>query len=97
MKSCKEMAVVWGISDYIRAQSEYYYVDKTLLIKEFLDRKAFVSLFTRPRRQSSCSDKQLCNMRYFLYMEKSYIKITGCMFRYGISKCKIVVCNKTHV
>ena len=39
-----------GISDYIRAQSEYYYVDKTLLIKEFLDRKSFVSLFTRPRR-----------------------------------------------
>ena len=39
-----------GISDYVRAQSEYYYVDKTLLIKEFLDRKPFVSLFTRPRR-----------------------------------------------
>ncbi len=39
-----------GISDYIRAQSEYYYVDKTLLIKEFLDRRPFVSLFTRPRR-----------------------------------------------
>ncbi len=39
-----------GISDYIRAQSEYYYVDKTLLIKEFLDRKPFVSLFLRPRR-----------------------------------------------
>ena len=39
-----------GISDYVRAQSEYYYVDKTLLIKEFLDRKPYVSLFTRPRR-----------------------------------------------
>ena len=39
-----------GISDYVRAQSEYYYVDKTLLIKEFLDRRAYVSLFTRPRR-----------------------------------------------
>ena len=39
-----------GISDYVRAQSEYYYVDKTLLIRDFLDRKAFVSLFTRPRR-----------------------------------------------
>lgn len=39
-----------GISDYIRAQSEYYYVDKTLLIKEFLDKKPLVSLFTRPRR-----------------------------------------------
>lgn len=39
-----------GISDYVRAQAEYYYVDKTLLIKEFLDRKPLVSLFTRPRR-----------------------------------------------
>ena len=39
-----------GISDYIRAQAEYYYVDKTLLIRDFLDRKSFVSLFTRPRR-----------------------------------------------
>ena len=39
-----------GISDYIRAQADYYYVDKTLLIKEFLDRKPLVSLFTRPRR-----------------------------------------------
>lgn len=39
-----------GISDYVRAQSEYYYVDKTMLIKEFLDKKPLVSLFTRPRR-----------------------------------------------
>ena len=39
-----------GISDYIRAQAEYYYVDKTMMIKEFLDQKPLVSLFTRPRR-----------------------------------------------
>lgn len=39
-----------GISDYVRAESEYYYVDKTLLIKEILDKKALVTLFTRPRR-----------------------------------------------
>ncbi len=39
-----------GISEYIRAQGEYYYVDKTLLIRDFLDRKELVSLFTRPRR-----------------------------------------------
>ena len=38
-----------GISDYVRAQSDYYYVDKTMLIKEFLDQKPLVSLFTRPR------------------------------------------------
>ncbi|MDE6607730.1 MAG: ATP-binding protein [Lachnospiraceae bacterium] len=46
----KKKTLPVGISDYIRAQSEYYYVDKTLLIKEFLDRKPLVSLFTRPRR-----------------------------------------------
>lgn len=39
-----------GISDYCRAQSDYYYVDKTMLIKEFLDKRPLVSLFTRPRR-----------------------------------------------
>lgn len=39
-----------GISDYVRDQSDYYYVDKTMLIKEFLDQKPLVSLFTRPRR-----------------------------------------------
>lgn len=39
-----------GISDYCSASTEYYYVDKTLLIKDFLDEKAKVSLFTRPRR-----------------------------------------------
>ena len=53
MKVCNEKAIKSlpiGISDYVRAQSEYYYVDKTLLIKEFLDRRPLVSLFTRPRR-----------------------------------------------
>ena len=75
MKSSKEMAEIWnvsertvttfcksgkvpgaikalpiGISDYVRAQSEYYYVDKTMMIKEFLDQKPLVTLFTRPRR-----------------------------------------------
>ena len=39
-----------GISDYRLASSEYYYIDKTLLIKEFLDERPMVSLFTRPRR-----------------------------------------------
>lgn len=39
-----------GISDYKVASTEYYYVDKTMLIKEFLDERPMVSLFTRPRR-----------------------------------------------
>ncbi|NFO46435.1 AAA family ATPase [Clostridium botulinum] len=29
---------------------DYYYIDKTLLIKDLLDNKAYVNLFTRPRR-----------------------------------------------
>ena len=39
-----------GVSDYRDACSNYYYVDKTLLIKDFLDERPKVSLFTRPRR-----------------------------------------------
>ena len=39
-----------GVSNYRDACTNYYYVDKTLLIKDFLDERAKVSLFTRPRR-----------------------------------------------
>lgn len=39
-----------GITDYRLASSEYYYVDKTLMIRDFLDERPMVSLFTRPRR-----------------------------------------------
>ena len=39
-----------GVSDFKIASSEYYYVDKTLLIKDFLDSRPKVSLYTRPRR-----------------------------------------------
>lgn len=39
-----------GVSEFKRAVSAYYYVDKTLLIKDLLDTKPQVSLFTRPRR-----------------------------------------------
>lgn len=39
-----------GISDYRLASSEYYYIDKTMMIKDFIDEKPMVSLFTRPRR-----------------------------------------------
>lgn len=39
-----------GISDFKLATTEYYYVDKTLMIRDFLDSKPMVSLFIRPRR-----------------------------------------------
>ena len=39
-----------GVSDFKIATTRYYYADKTLLIRDFLDMRPMVSLFTRPRR-----------------------------------------------
>jgi len=40
-----------GIENFEKMiKNDYYYVDKTLLIKELIDNKAEVNLFTRPRR-----------------------------------------------
>ena len=49
-KSGKKLPLPIGISDYRKASSEYYYVDKTLLIRDFIDERPLVSLCTRPRR-----------------------------------------------
>ena len=38
-----------GVSDFKSATTNYYYVDKTLLIRDFLNAIPMVSLFTRPR------------------------------------------------
>ena len=35
---------------FLQYLSEYYYVDKTMLIKDFIDERPMVTLFTRPRR-----------------------------------------------
>lgn len=39
-----------GVSDYKDACTDYYYVDKTMMLKDFMDERPKVSLFTRPRR-----------------------------------------------
>lgn len=40
-----------GIDDFEKLMTDgYYYVDKTLMIKELLDKRGEVNLFTRPRR-----------------------------------------------
>ena len=44
----KKLPVPNGITDYRKISSEYYYVDKTLLIRDFIDERPLVSLFTRP-------------------------------------------------
>jgi hypothetical protein len=50
----------------------YYYVDKTLLIKEILDKKAAVNLFTRPRRFG-----KTLNMRMLQCFFEDAVETTG--------------------
>ena len=44
-------------------RNHYYYIDKTLYIKELLDRKGEVNLFTRPRRFGKTLNMSM--LRYF--------------------------------
>lgn len=49
MEKKKPLAI--GIDDYKRIiEKPYYYVDKTLLIRDILDKSGYVKLFARPRR-----------------------------------------------
>lgn len=48
LKQLKPLPI--GVSDFKSATTNYYYVDKTLMIRDFLDAKPMVSLFMRPRR-----------------------------------------------
>ena len=56
-----------GISDFRLASTDYYYIDKTMLIKEFLDERPMVSLFTRPRRFGKTLNMDMLR----LFFEKS--------------------------
>ena len=49
-KQAERLPLPIGISDYRLASSQYYYIDKTMMIKDFIDERPQVSLFTRPRR-----------------------------------------------
>ena len=44
-------------------EKEYYYVDKTLLIKDLIDLRSKVNLFTRPRRFGKTLNMSM--LRYF--------------------------------
>lgn len=53
-----------GVDDFEKIiEEEYYYVDKTMFIKELLDLKGEVNLFTRPRRFGKSLN--LSMLRYF--------------------------------
>lgn len=47
---CERKPLPIGVSNFARAVRAYYYIDKTMLIKEILDNRPQVALFLRPRR-----------------------------------------------
>ena len=60
-----------GVDNYKEIIEEgYYYVDKTLLMKELMDKKGKVNLFTRPRRFG----KTLAISMLKTYFEKEYTR-----------------------
>lgn len=65
-----------GVSDYKIASSEYYYIDKTLMIKDFIDERPMVSLFTRPRRFGKTLNMDMLRT----FFEKTD-KDTSCYFK----------------
>lgn len=50
MISTGRLALPIGTTNYKKICNSYYYVDKTLMIKDILDEGTEISLFTRPRR-----------------------------------------------
>ena len=76
-----------GISSYVEAVSNYYYVDKTLLIRDFVDTLPKVSLFTRPRRFGKTLNMDMLRV----FFEKTE-EDTSCWFK----DKKIWSCGKAY-
>ena len=60
-----------GVEDFKRlVDNEYYFIDKTLMIKELLENKETVNLFTRPRRFGKTLNMSMLQ-RFFEATEQS--------------------------
>lgn len=58
-----------GEDDFAKVRQEYYFVDKSPFIREFMDRHGAVTLFTRPRRFGKTLT--LSMLRYFFDIERA--------------------------
>ena len=66
-----------GVEDFKRlVDNGYYFVDKTLMIKELLENKESVNLFTRPRRFGKTLNMSMLQ-RFFEATEKSNAYLFG--------------------
>ena len=77
----KNKSLPIGVSDFKLATTGYYYVDETLMIRDFLDKKPMVSLFTRPRRFGKLSIWICC--AYFLKKQTRIHLFISKTNRYG--------------
>ena len=71
VRNVKHKPLPIGVEDFKRlVDNEYYFVDKTLMIKELLENKGTVNLFTRPRRFGKTLNMSMLQ-RFFEATEKS--------------------------
>ena len=64
----RQLRLPVGIEDFAEIRrNEYYYVDKTQLIEQVLDRRNKVTLFTRPRRFGKTLNMSM--LQYFSRLE----------------------------
>ena len=74
MKQIKKKLPI-GIENFAKLQAEdFYYVDKTMLIKELLDNWAEVNLFTRPRRFGKTLNMSMLKAFFELNGDKNCFK-----------------------
>lgn len=65
-----------GIDDYGKlVENGFYYIDKTLFIRELLDNRSEVTLFTRPRRFGKTLNMSM--LKYFLRIRWRKPKTAG--------------------
>lgn len=76
MNSVKKKLPI-GIENFAKLQAEdFYYVDKTMLIKELLDNWAEVNLFTRPRRFGKTLNMSMLKAFFELNSDKNCFRDT---------------------
>lgn len=76
-ENMKHKSLPIGVEDFKRlVDNGYYFVDKTLMIKELLENKETVNLFTRPRRFGKTLNMSMLQ-RFFEATEKSNAYLFG--------------------
>lgn len=77
VRNVKHKPLPIGVEDFKRlVDNEYYFVDKTLMIKDLLENKETVNLFTRPRRFGKTLNMSMLQ-RFFEATEKSNAYLFG--------------------